>query len=105
MLGRRELDCRDRYRSHTMVEEYSLVEWDPMVEVCKLELCTPPSMVAGHRLDLMVQKQVGYTDLVVSTHRVVEERRTFLDQMAMERDPSHNFPRLVQDWRYSCLET
>jgi hypothetical protein len=55
------------------VEEYSLVGWSLTVEVCKLELCT--SMVVAHRLDLMVQKQLGYTDLMVSADRVVEERR------------------------------
>jgi hypothetical protein len=55
------------------VEEYSLVGWDSMVEVCALELCT--SMVVGHKLDLMAQKHSGYNDLMVSTHRVVEERR------------------------------
>ena len=73
------------------------------MEVCKLELCN--SMVVGHRLDLMVQKQSGYTDLVVSTHMNLEERRKVLDPMAVEMDSSHNFPRLVQDRRYSCLET
>jgi hypothetical protein len=50
-----------------------LVGWDSMVEVCALELCT--SMVVGHKLDLMAQKHSGYNDLMVSTHRVVEERR------------------------------
>jgi hypothetical protein len=63
------------------VEEYSLVGWDSKVEVRNLEQCK--SMVVGHRLDLNVQKHSGYTDLVVSTHRVVEERRKVLDPMAM----------------------
>jgi hypothetical protein len=98
MLGRRVLDRWSSYRSRMKVEEYSLVGWDPMVEVCALELCT--SMVVGHRLDLMVQKHLGYTDLVASTH-MKEERRKVLDPLAMEMNPSHNFPLVVQDRRYS----
>ena len=102
LSGRRVLDRWSSYRFHTTVEEYSLVGWDSMLEVCKLELCT--SMVVAHRLDLMVRKHSGCTDLVVSTH-MKEERHKFLDPMAMEMDSSHNFPRLVKDRRYSCLET
>jgi len=101
-MGRRVLDRWSLYRFHTMAEEYSLVDRSLTVEVCKLELCT--SMVVGHSLDLMVQKQSGYTDLVNPTH-MTEERSKFLDPMAMEMDSSHNFPRLVKDRRYSCLET
>jgi hypothetical protein len=66
-----------------------------MVEVCKLELCT--SMVVGHRLDLMVRRHLGYTDLMVSTHMNLEKRRKVLYSLAVEMDSSHNFPRLVQD--------
>jgi len=77
-----------------MVEEYSLVGWNSMVEVCTLELCKP--MVVGHRLDLMAQKHAGCTDLVFST-RMKEERRKVLDPMAMEMDSSHNLPLVVQD--------
>jgi hypothetical protein len=70
MVGRRVLDRWSSNRFHKMAEEYSLVGWDPMVKVCKLELCT--SMVVAHRLDLRVQKQSGYTDLMVSTHGHLE---------------------------------
>jgi hypothetical protein len=72
------------------VEEYSLVGWD--------------SIVAGHRQDLMVQKHTGHIDLVVSTHIDLEERRKFLDSLAMERDPSYKLLGLVEDWRCNCLE-
>jgi hypothetical protein len=60
-------------------------------------------MVVDHRLDLMVQKRAGYTDLVVST-RMKEARRKFPDSMVMVMDSSHNSPRLVEDWRCSCPE-
>jgi hypothetical protein len=101
MLGRRVLDRWSSYRSRMKVEEYSLVGWDPMVEVCALELCT--SMVVGHKLDLMAQKHSGYNDLVVSTN-MTEERSEFLYSLAVEMDPCHNFPLVVKDWRYRCLE-
>ncbi len=88
MLGRRLLDRRGKFRFHTTLEVYSLVRWD--------------LTVVGHRLDPMVQKHTGCTNLVASTRIDVEERRQFLDQLAMEKDPSHKPLGLVEYWRHSC---